>query len=99
MEGPERFELLREPCASVRFRTKPQFAQTMLTRALAGGSCPRWVLGDEVYGNHRAFRQRLEQQRLPLGALREPKPRALSQWTIVGGASPRQGRAGHRVSA
>lgn len=50
---------------TVRFRTKPQLAQTMLQRALAGGLRPRWVLGDEVYGNHRALRQWLEQQRQP----------------------------------
>lgn len=50
---------------TVRFQTKPQLAQTMLTRALAGGLRPRWVLGDEVYGNHRALRQWLEEQRQP----------------------------------
>ena len=50
---------------TVRFRTKPQLAQTMLARALAGGLRPRWVLGDEVYGDHRALRQGLEQQRQP----------------------------------
>lgn len=50
---------------TVRFRTKPQLAQTMLQHALAGGLRPRWVLGDEVNGDHRALRQWLEQERQP----------------------------------
>ena len=50
---------------TVGFRTKPQLAQTVLTRALVGGLRPRWVLGDEVYGNPRALRDSLEQQRQP----------------------------------
>ena len=50
---------------TVGVRTKPQLAQAMLVRALAGGLRPRWVLGDEVYGNHRALRQWLEDRRQP----------------------------------
>jgi SRSO17 transposase len=46
--------------ATVGFRTKPQLAQAMLARALAGGLTPTWVLGDEVYGNDRALRGWLE---------------------------------------
>ena len=49
--------------ATVPFRTKPQLAQAMLARALAGGFVPAWVLGDEVYGNDRALRMWLERQR------------------------------------
>jgi SRSO17 transposase len=45
---------------TVRFRTKPQLAQAMLARALAGGLTPTWVVGDEVYGNDRALRRWLE---------------------------------------
>ena len=48
---------------TVPFRTKPQLAQAMLARALAGGLTPTWVLGDEVYGNDRALRRWLERQR------------------------------------
>lgn len=47
---------------TVGFRTKPQWAQTMLARALAAGLRPAWVLGDAVYGNDRALRSWLERQ-------------------------------------
>ena len=44
----------------VPFRTKPQLAQQMLTRALDDGLHPAWVAGDEVYGNDRTLRRWLE---------------------------------------
>jgi SRSO17 transposase len=47
---------------AVTFHTKPQLAQAMLARALAGGLTPAWVLGNEVYGNDRALRRWLEAQ-------------------------------------
>lgn len=50
---------------TVPFRTKPQLAQAMLARALAGGLTPAWVLGDEVYGNDFALRRWLEVQQQP----------------------------------
>jgi SRSO17 transposase len=46
--------------ATVAFRTKPQLAQAMLARTLAGGLTPAWVVGDEVYGNDRTLRRWLE---------------------------------------
>jgi SRSO17 transposase len=44
----------------VTFQTKPQLAQTMLTRAFEAGLTPCWVTGDAVYGGNRHLRLFLE---------------------------------------
>lgn len=58
---------LREACvpAHVRFMTKPQLAQHMIERAWSAGLCPRWVLGDEVYGSDSKTRRFLESHGQP----------------------------------
>src|SRR5438270_9232 len=48
--------------AAVRFATKGELAQTMLTRAFAAGVPAAWVTGDEVYGNAGHLRAWLEEQ-------------------------------------
>lgn len=50
---------------TVEFRTKPQLAQAMVERTLAGGVPAAWVTGDEVYGSDRRLRQWLEDRELP----------------------------------
>lgn len=40
----------------VAFATKPQLAMRMIERALDAGLKPDWVLGDEVYSDHRVRR-------------------------------------------
>ncbi len=47
---------------AVRFATKGELAQTMLTRAFAAGVPAAWVTGDEVYGNAGHLRAWLEKQ-------------------------------------
>lgn len=47
---------------AVRFATKGELAQTMLTRAFAAGVPAAWVTGDEVYGNAAHLRAWLEEQ-------------------------------------
>ena len=46
----------------VGFQTKPQLAQAMLARALAGGVPAEWVTADEVYGGDARLRAFLEQR-------------------------------------
>jgi SRSO17 transposase len=60
----ERLRAARVPEA-VRFATKPQLAQRMMDRAWCAGLCPRWVLGDEVYGSDGKFRRSLESHGQP----------------------------------
>lgn len=47
---------------SVAFATKPQLAQTLLTRALDGGVPAAFVTGDSVYGNDASLRQFLQER-------------------------------------
>jgi len=47
------------------FATKPQLARQMIGRALDQGLCPRWVLGDEVYGSDSKTRRFLESRGQP----------------------------------
>ncbi len=47
---------------AVRFATKGELAQTMLTRAFAVGVPAAWVTGDDVYGNAGHVRAWLEEQ-------------------------------------
>ena len=63
-EDEERFHEAGVP-ASVAFATKPQLACTMIGRALESGLRPRWVLGDEVYGNDGKTRRFLESRGQP----------------------------------
>jgi SRSO17 transposase len=49
----------------VRFATKGDLAQTMLTRAFAAEVPAAWVTGDEVYGNDGGLRRWLEEQGRP----------------------------------
>lgn len=63
-EDEQRFHEAGVP-ASVAFATKPQLARTMIGRALESGLCPRWVLGDEVYGNDGKTRRFLESRGQP----------------------------------
>jgi SRSO17 transposase len=46
----------------VPFRTKPELALAMLTRALDAGVPAGWVAGDEVYGQHSGLRLALEER-------------------------------------
>jgi SRSO17 transposase len=46
--------------AGVGFATKPELAARMLWRTIDGGVKARFVLGDSVYGSHRALRTGLE---------------------------------------
>ncbi len=48
-----------------RFATKPKLAQKMIGRALDAGLCPRWVLGDEVYGSDGKTRRFLDDRGQP----------------------------------
>ena len=48
---------------TVRFQTKPQMALEMIQSATAAGVSYRWVTGDCVYGDYRAIRLWLEEQR------------------------------------
>lgn len=48
---------------TVAFATKPQLAQTMLSRALDAGIPAAWVTGDSVYGNDRSLRTMLQARR------------------------------------
>lgn len=45
---------------SIEFRTKPEIALEMVTRALEAKVPARWVAGDEVYGQHSGLRLGLE---------------------------------------
>jgi SRSO17 transposase len=47
---------------AVPFRTKPELALAMLTRALDAGVPAGWVAGDEVYGQHSGLRLALEER-------------------------------------
>jgi SRSO17 transposase len=49
----------------VPFRTKPELALAMLTRALDAGVPAGWVTGDEIYGQNAALRLALEERGLP----------------------------------
>jgi SRSO17 transposase len=49
----------------VAFRTKPELAVAMLTRALNAGVPAGWVAGDEVYGQHAGLRLALEERGMP----------------------------------
>jgi len=49
----------------VGFATKPKLARQMIGRALDAGLCPRWVLGDEVYGSDSKTRRFLEDRGQP----------------------------------
>ena len=61
----------RDRCAAagigpdVEFRTKPELALAMLTRALDAGVPAGWVAGDEVYGQHSGLRLALEERGMP----------------------------------
>ena len=48
---------------AVEFATKPQLAQTLLTRALDAGLPAAWVTGDSVQGNDRPLRAMLQARR------------------------------------
>ena len=49
----------------VPFRTKPELALEMLTRALDAGVPAGWVTGDEVYGQNAGLRLGLEERGMP----------------------------------
>jgi SRSO17 transposase len=49
----------------VEFRTKPELALAMLTRALDAGVPAGWVAADEVYGQNAGLRLALEERGLP----------------------------------
>jgi SRSO17 transposase len=49
----------------VEFRTKPELALAMLTRALDAGVPAGWVAADEVYGQHAGLRLALEERGTP----------------------------------
>ena len=49
---------------SVRFHTKPDLAQQMISRALQSGLPVRWVVADSVYGHSTDLRLFLEAQQL-----------------------------------
>ena len=51
--------------ADVDFATKPALARQMLTRALAAGACPAWVVADAVYGADYKLRSTLEEAGQP----------------------------------
>jgi SRSO17 transposase len=51
--------------ADVEFRTKPELAAAMVTRALDAGVPAGWVAGDEVYGQNAALRLALEERGIP----------------------------------
>lgn len=49
----------------VGFATKPQLAIDMLSRAYSAGVLTGWVTADEVYGQHRGFRDWLATHQVP----------------------------------
>src|SRR3954465_15392596 len=49
----------------VPFRTKPELAVAMLTRALDAGVPASWVTGDEIYGQNAGLRLALEERGMP----------------------------------
>jgi SRSO17 transposase len=49
----------------VEFRTKPELALAMLTRALDAGVPAGWVTADEIYGQNAGLRLALEERGLP----------------------------------
>jgi SRSO17 transposase len=49
----------------VPFRTKPELALAMLTRALDAGVPTGWVAADEIYGQNAALRLTLEERGMP----------------------------------
>jgi SRSO17 transposase len=51
--------------ADAEFRTKPELALTMLTRALDAGVPAGWVTADEIYGQHAGLRLALEERGMP----------------------------------
>ena len=60
---------------AVGFRTKPELAQGMLSRALAAGIPAAWVTGDAIYGSDRRLRLWLEEQGVPhVLAIRSNEP-------------------------
>jgi SRSO17 transposase len=75
----------------VEFRTKPELALAMLTRALDAGVPAGWVAADEIYGQHAGLRLALEERGLPY-VLAVP----VNQYTI-GTVDGRIGQ--HRVDA
>ena len=50
---------------AVEFATKPALARRMVTRALATGTRPAWVVADAVYGADYKLRSALEEARQP----------------------------------
>lgn len=61
-DDPARRRKAKVPDA-VKFATKPQLAQTMLSRALDAGIAAAWVTGDSVYGNDRPLQAMLQVRR------------------------------------
>lgn len=61
-DDPKRRKKAKVPDA-VKFATKPQLAQTLLTRALDAGVPAAWVTGDSVYGNDPPLREMLQARR------------------------------------
>jgi len=61
-EDPERCRKAGIP-ETVGFQTKPRMALEMIMEATAAGIRYRWVAGDCVYGDYRAIRMWLEEQR------------------------------------
>ena len=51
--------------ADVEFRTKPELALAMLTRALDAAVPAGWVTADEIYGQNAGLRLALEERGLP----------------------------------
>jgi SRSO17 transposase len=51
--------------AKAHFATKPELAETMLTRLLNSDLIVRWVTGDSLYGSGRQLRLRLEARQQP----------------------------------
>jgi SRSO17 transposase len=49
----------------VPFRTKPELAELMLTRALDAGVPAGWVTADEIYGQNAGLRLALEERGMP----------------------------------
>jgi SRSO17 transposase len=50
---------------AVEFRTKPELALAMLTRALDAGVPAGWVAADEIYGQNAGLRLALEERGMP----------------------------------
>jgi SRSO17 transposase len=50
---------------TIGLQTKPELAMQMLTRTLAAGVSPRWVVADTVYGHSTDLRLFLEERDLP----------------------------------